>query len=270
MSYKIRLEQKKSLLAPEELLSRTEFLMFWVQDRWKRIALGGALLASLGLVWGGLVWFQGQRDDQAKLLEYEASKILSQSVAEGEAAGQDRKESYEEASLVYGEILEKYSSSSAAPFAQYQLGNIYFELEQYDRAIEAYGEFIERYPGHDILLPMVYQRLGYARLRQGDRQAALDTFEQLIQRSEAWNRDQAYFEAGRLYEEQGVRDSAIDRYEGLIKDFPGSPWSSEAQLRLKILGVFDEVPAGQAVPEGTGAESTVPAKEKSAETESGG
>jgi tetratricopeptide (TPR) repeat protein len=74
----------------------------------------------------------------------------------------------------------------------------------------------------------------------GDAEAALKDFDRVVQYPNAWNKDQAYYEAGRVYEKLGDKIAAIEKYEGLIKESPRSAWTREAQTRLKVLGAFQQ------------------------------
>jgi outer membrane protein assembly factor BamD (BamD/ComL family) len=200
------------------------------------VILGISLIVVVGLAWGGISWYQRQQDREAALLEYQASKeIFGEPLTE-----ESRASKHQNAVELYQELLSKYPRSSNAPFALYQLGNSYVELKQYDKAVSAYQDFIARYSGHQTLLPAVYLRLGYAHLLMGDAEAALKDFDRVVQYPNAWNKDQAYYEAGRVYEKLGDKIAAIEKYEGLIKESPRSAWTREAQTRLKVLGAFQQ------------------------------
>jgi tetratricopeptide (TPR) repeat protein len=248
MPYKIRTTPKKPMLDPEAIVSRSEAVLDRLRKHRVGVGLVVGILLAGGLTWGGIIWFQAKQDRAALLLEYEASKIALETPSEQE----DLMARQEKASVLYQEILAKYPRSSSAPFAQFQLANRYFELHQYEKAAEAYQEFLRQYRGHETLVPMVHLRLGYAHLFREDYQAALSDFQRVIEDPNAWNRDQALYEAGRVLEGLDEREAAIQKYEGLIKEFPRSPWAGEAQSRLKALGVFetDEPASGEeSVPE---------------------
>lgn len=251
MTYKIKAATKKPVLEPEKIIHQTQSLLDRVATHRRWIGLGVGLAVLIGLLWGGTVWVKVKQDREARLLEYQASKALSAPVS----PGGDPAANQQKAAGLYQEIIEKYPKSASAPFAQYQLGNIYSDLKEFDKAIAAYQDFIERYSKREDLLPMVYLRLGYAQFERGDSQAALANFEQVIKHPKAWNKDQAYYETGRVYEWMGNKEAAISKYEGLIKEFPKSPWTQEAQLRLKTLGVFE-----QAVPQAPTGEDTLKSK----------
>ena len=246
MPYKIKTVAKKSALDTEAIVSRSQDVLEQLYAHWRWVNLGVGLLLVGGLIWGGIAWFQADQNRKARLLEYQAAQEIS-GVSNTD---QNRQAKYQKAAEHYQELLTNYPRSLSAPFAQYQLGNSYFELKQYDKAIAAYQDFISRYARHETLLPMVYLRLGYSHLLQGDSQAALADFDQVIKHPKAWNKDQAYYEAGRVYEKLGDKTAAIGKYESLIKEFPTSSWGREAQIQLKALGVFEQSvpPAGQSSP----------------------
>jgi TolA-binding protein len=236
MAYKIKAVPKKSMLEADTIVSKSQDVLELFYDHWRWITLGVGLLLVGGLIWGGIVWFQADQNKKARQIEYEAFTETS-GVA---VADQNRQAKYQKAVELYQELLTKYPKSSSAPFAQYQLANSYIELNQYDKAITAYQDFISRYAGNETLLPLVYLRLGYAHFIQGNTQAALADFDQVIKNPKAWNKDQATYESGRVYEKLSDKTAAIGKYNDLIKEFPKSPWGREAQNRLKALGVFEQ------------------------------
>lgn len=241
MPYKIKAMTKKSVMEPEVIATRSQALFDLLAAHKRWVILGVSLIIVVSLAWGGASWYQIQQDRKAELLEYQASKeIFGEPLTD-----ENRAAKHQKAVELYQELLSKYPRSSNAPFAQYQLGNSYVELKQYDKAISAYQDFTVRYSGHKTLLPAVYLRLGYSHLLKGDPQAALADFDQAIKHPDAWNKDQAYYEAGRVYEKLGDKTSAIGKYESLIKEFPRSSWTREAQTRLKTLGALQQ-PASSA------------------------
>ncbi|MCI0529364.1 MAG: tetratricopeptide repeat protein, partial [Nitrospira sp.] len=236
MPYKIRSITKKSVLEPEVIATQSQALLDLLDIHKKWVILGVSLIIVVGLAWAGTNWYQMRQDREAALLEYQGSKeIFGEPLTD-----ENRAAKHQKAIELYQDLLSNYPRSSKAPFAQYQLGNSYVELKQYDKAISAYQDFIVRYSGHKTLLPAVYLRLGYAHLFNGDPQAALADFDEAIKYPDAWNKDQAYYETGRVYEKLGDKTSAIGKYESLIKELPRSAWTREAQTRLKTLGVFQQ------------------------------
>ena len=247
MTYKIKVPPRRNILEPEELLSRGETLLHALSTHRRGIALSLACVVAAAVIGGGVFWKRLQQDRQAQLQLHEVSVTLAGLPETGKA----RAEIYEMTTQRYQEILANYPNSPSTPFALYQLGNAYFELGQFHRAIESYQDLKQRFPRHESLLPLVHLRLGYTYLQQGKEEDALEAFKQVIQQPDGWNRVQAHFEVARIYEGRGDRDRAVLEYEGLIREFPLSLWTREAQARLNQLGAFGLVspePAGSDEP----------------------
>jgi tetratricopeptide (TPR) repeat protein len=87
--------------------------------------------------------------------------------------------------------------------------------------------------------------LAYTLWAKGDTQGALAQFEAVANMPDAPNRDVSYFEKGRLLEQLGQNDKALEAYTTLAKDFGASPWSSEGNARIIALG---GTPPGAEVP----------------------
>jgi TolA-binding protein len=184
---------------------------------------------------------------EAESLGYEALRYYHGALPGGQKDAKAETD-YQKALERYQEIVAKYPRSPSAVMAQYYIGNIYFELKNYDEAAKAYRKFIENYPGNRDLTALVYQRLGYTAEMQGKTQEALDSFKKIVEMKGMKNQDQALFEIGRLYEKMGQQNVAIEQYKTIVKDYTKSPLAIEARVRIKNLG--GEVPADvKAIPQ---------------------
>jgi len=65
---------------------------------------------------------------------------------------------------------------------------------------------------------------------------ALDT---VLKNPHALNKDQVLFELAKLAEFAEKTDDAVKRYKQLIQEFPLSPFSTEANLRVTVLAPED-------------------------------
>ena len=109
------------------------------------------------------------------------------------------------------------------------------EAENYQGAIDAYTSLIQEQAEDHILVGLVQQRLGLAYLLNGNREAAVSAFEAVLGNLHALNKDQVFFELAKLAESEEKTDDAVKRYKQLIQEFPLSPFSTEANLRVKVL-----------------------------------
>ncbi len=85
----------------------------------------------------------------------------------------------------------------------------------------------------DPLYPVALIGLGYAQERNGDAQAALASFEGVINAKDGMGKDLALFEAARLASELKDNDKAKTYREQLIKDYPNSVYEKNL-MRLAI------------------------------------
>ena len=102
-------------------------------------------------------------------------------------------------------------------------------------AIEAYQKYVALYNENRPLLGMVLQRLGYAHLIKGDREAATKVFVAALDMPGTLNKDQVLYELGKIEEAQSRPEGALARYQDLTKTYPNSPFAGEATVRAKAL-----------------------------------
>jgi tetratricopeptide (TPR) repeat protein len=105
---------------------------------------------------------------------------------------------------------------------------------------------------------LVQQRLAYAYLLKGDRDLAVKALTSILETPGTLNRDQALFELARLEESQSRPEGALAHYQDLIKNYPNSPFTSEATIRTKIMDVKksqESTPASMS-PAGASAQKT--------------
>jgi tetratricopeptide (TPR) repeat protein len=149
---------------------------------------------------------------------------------------------------LYQQITERYSYSRFAPLAGYYQANCQMELGKIDEAEALYKRIIAERGLTTEPSQLAALRLGYLYAGRGDRALAIEQFQSLGREATALNRDQALFEVGRLQEADNNRDAALTAYRTVQKDFPKSPWSSEAAARITTLG--GETPAPEPAPSG--------------------
>lgn len=230
MAYKIKIDSKRQLKEPDEFVSIMERVFSFGKENLRYLVITLAVLLAIAIAYAAFIIKARIDDDKAGRLEYDASRYYFGSGRE--KTGQDLKKAVD----IYQKIVTDYKKSSSGPIAYYYLGNVHIELKEYDAAIRAYKGFIERYPNRRDLIPLVYQRLGYAYLAKGDNQNALDSFNRAAGLEYAKNRDQSLFESGRILEMMGKKDEAIKKYEEIVKNFPSSIYTAEAQVKMKALG----------------------------------
>ncbi len=233
MGYKIKDHSHSSASSePVVALSSKEQFLFFVEEH-------------RGLVWGGIIlilvligvlvtvnWLSEQQEEEAWELQGQAQRIYLDRPLDDVEKG---KSNIQQASAMFQDIREQYSASPSAKVSSFLLGNSFMEAEKYEEAIKAYTSFIQEHPQDHILVGLVQQRLGFAYLLNGDREDAVAAFNAVLGNLKALNKDQVRFELAKLAESDEKTDEAVKHYRQLLQDFPLSPLSTEANLRLKVL-----------------------------------
>ncbi len=233
MGYKIKDNSNKSAAIESGVtISSKEQFLFFVEEH--RGLVWGGILLVLVLI-GGLVmfnWLSKQEQEEAWELQGQAQRIYLDRPLDDVERG---KSNIQQASGMFQDILEQYPGTLSAKVSSFLLGNSLMEEKKYESAIEAYKSFLQGHAQDHILVGLVQQRLGFAYLLNENREAAVSAFSAVIENTHALNKDQVLFELAKLAESEEKTDDAVQRYKQLIQEFPLSPFSTEANLRVKVL-----------------------------------
>ena len=198
---------------------------------------------------GGLFYYDRMESEKALALEGKAQLLYYNRPSE---KPEETQENLVKAGELYRQILEQYPRTSSARRSLFFLGNAKMEQNDLKGAIENYQEFIDQYPDDEILLGIVYQRLGYAHLLDGNQDQAYAAFTKVLDLPGSVNKDQVLYEFAKLEEANENTQEALNNYKRLVDDYPNSPFFNEASLRVKILEPEEAPPVGEEGVEKTG------------------
>ncbi|SHH67700.1 outer membrane protein assembly factor BamD [Desulfofustis glycolicus] len=116
---------------------------------------------------------------------------------------------YRPALQYFNEILDRYPFSPEAPLAELKAADANYYLERYAEALVLYREFEERHPTNEAIPYVMYQK-------------AMCNYQQI----DTIDRDIT-----------GATE-AIQAFNELLRAFPNSPYSQEAQARIKAAKEF--------------------------------
>jgi len=233
MGYKIKdISNKSSTVEPVQFLSSKERFLFFVEEN-RAMVWSGILLAMVVIVAiVTLSWLNQQKQEQAWELEGQAQTVYLDRPLDDVKKGQ---ENIQKASTMFKEILDQFPGTDSAEVSAFLLGNSLMEEQNYQAAIDVYTSFIKQYAQDHIFVGLVQQRLGLAYLLNGNREAAMEAFEAVLANPHALNKDQVVFELAKLAEADENVAEAVIQYKKVVREFPLSPFASEAALRLKVL-----------------------------------
>ncbi|MCS6318814.1 MAG: tetratricopeptide repeat protein [Nitrospira sp.] len=247
MSYRIKVPAKVDPLDEAHLLTGVERFLLALQEQRRAVLVGLGVLLVAAAVVAGVMWYDYQATLKARELEQEATLHYLNRPAD------DPKKSHEQLSQainLYKQVVDQYPRSPVAPLALFHLGNAQVLANEVDAGIETYKRFMLLHSSNISLLGLVQQRLTYAYLAKGDRDQAVKAFTGILEIPGALNKDHVLFELAKLEESQSRPEGALAHYQDLMKNYPNSPFTSEAAVRVKVLEVkkSPESPAATATP----------------------
>ena len=234
MSYRIKVSSKVDPLDETHLLSGVERFLFVLQEQRRALLVGLGVLLMAAAVVAGVMWYDYQTTLKARELDQEATLHYLNRPAD------DPKKAHEQLSLainLYRQVVDQYPRTPVAPLALFHLGNAQVLSNEVDAGIETYKRFMLLYSSNQSLLGLVQQRLAYAYLLKGDRDQAAKAFAGVLQIPGALTKDHVLFELAKMEESQSRPEGALAHYQDLIKNYPNSPFTSEAAVRVKVLEV---------------------------------
>lgn len=234
MSYRIKVPAKVDPLDEAHLLTGVERFLLVLQEQRRAVLVGLGVLLVAAAVVAGVIWYDYQATLKARELDQEATLHYLNRPAD------DPKKSHEQlaqAINLYKQVVDQYPRSPVAPLALFHLGNAQVLANEVDAGIETYKRFMLLHGSNTSLLGLVQQRMAYAYLLKGDRDQAVKAFTGILEIPGALNKDHVLFELAKLEESQSRPEGALAHYQDLMKNYPNSPFTSEAAVRVKVLDV---------------------------------
>ncbi len=267
MSYRIRVPSKVDPLDEAHLLTGVDRFLHLLQEQRRAVLVGVGVVLVAGAVVAGVMWYDYQSTLKARELDQEATLHYLNRPAD------DPKKSHEQLSqaiTLYKQVVDQYPRSPVAPLALFHLGNAQVLANEVDAGIETYKRFMLLYSSNTSLLGLVQQRLAYAYLVKGDRDQAVKAFTGILEMPGALNKDHVLFELAKIEESQSRPEGALAHYQDLMKNYPNSPFTSEAAVRVKVLEVKKSPESPAAAPAPAAATSApTPQPEQPAKSSSG-
>ncbi|WNM60874.1 tetratricopeptide repeat protein [Candidatus Nitrospira neomarina] len=268
MGYKIKdLGNKTPMVEPAQFLSSKERFLFFVEEH--RALVWGGIFLVLAVIVAivTLIWLNQNNQEHAWELEGQAQTVYLDRPLDDVKKGQ---ENIQKASGMFKEILDQFPGTPSAGVSSFLLGNSMIEEKNYQGAIDVYTSWVKEYGQNQILLGLVQQRLGFAYLLHGNREAALKAFDAVLANPHALNKDQVVFELAKIAEADENIPEAVEQYKKVIQEFPLSPFASEAALRVEVLAPEEakDLPSSETIEMG-GTEKSSPENPKVQDNEEG-
>ena len=181
----------------------------FLRENSKRIQMGVICVVIAILAWSAYDYYQaGQREASAAMLA-KATQAKSDD---------QRKE-------MLGELLKKYPHTEAALLGKLDLGHMAFQQNDLDKAIATYSEVLDKMSSDNPLVPFVRYSLAQAYESNKDDDNAIKQYQALAELSGFAG--QGYQGLGRIYENEGQTEKAIESYKKAVEQEDLSPGDKE-------------------------------------------
>jgi tetratricopeptide (TPR) repeat protein len=222
---------KKDLEQPDAFQEAFgKFLDFARENRQKLYVAVGVLALVIVLGAGYLFYSASYEKDAAKLYFDARLKVMKADPMGTGAAGPV-------AAGALSEVIEKYPSSDAAQDARYELGNLYFIMNEFDRSIQVYKAFIDSASKKDIRTVYARFGIGYGYEAKKEYDKSLESFNQVVD-SKPGNvfEGLSYRNIARVYEEMNDNGKALDYYKKALEKTKDPSATSLLKRKIAQLG----------------------------------
>ena len=134
------------------------------------------------------------------------------------------------------ESFKKSYEAGKSPRVLLYMANCEYALGRPAAALSRLDEIERRYSGDEVYVPLALYKASVVHQRAGKPEEALKALDRLYEHKSASYKDMALVESARVLEAMGRKDDAMEKYNIILKDYPGSPFAQEARLRTEKEG----------------------------------
>lgn len=216
----------KKVKPEEELKGSYEQLKNYLEERRKRtltyslIAVG--VFVVILVVWG----FLRYENKKSVILDYTGYKDFYGMDTADKRTEEER----------YKAALEEYRKAYEAkksPVSLFYVAASYEKLKDLQKAEATLLDLNGRYGDSMEILPLSYYKLYEIYLARGDNAKALDALTKLSTLNTPMFKDLALLRLAQMLAKEGKKDDAKAKYEELVKNYPDTPYYSDAKDALK-------------------------------------
>ena len=234
MAKKKRVTRKQLLKEPDQFISFSARAILFAADNRRLISLvlGGLLVVVLA--GGAFLYFSNLSERRAHAM-FEQGLVHYLSQVSGDKSARFQQTAREK----FDQVVKKYPSTAAAQLSLLLYADMSYHEGSYDKAIELYQRALGAFSEASGIRKLIWSGLGYAYEGKKDYKAAAQWFQKITDSEGEFIKGEAYFNLGRMHEVMNDRQSALEAYDKVVKDYPESVnfrIAQEKVLRLKGQG----------------------------------
>ena len=229
-------------------LKQNEFLVWlektitWFSENQRNLMIGVAAALVVGLILGGINYYQDSRGAEAQVLLSEALELFHARISDGSSAVQaaegtefaSSSERYGEALTAFQKVTEQYSSLEQGRQARYYAAICQSGLGNHEDAVG----LLEELTGgqRDLLYYLASRALAMTKDEQGDHAGAIEVYRLIIEDpNNPLPKDQLLFSLAQTNERAGNLEEARNNYKRVLEEYPESVLRGEVLQRDELI-----------------------------------
>jgi len=201
---------KQDLEGPDAFQSTIELISDYISENKKRFYSIVTAIVVASAIAIGIFMYWNHYQYSAKEMYAKANENLVQNIENPENANKNIK--------LFQELIEKYPHSWSARMAHYHLGNIYYNLGEFDKAIADYKKFVSsRISDKAGIKFLALTSIGYSYEAKKDYKDALEYFEKALKSNNAGFESVAFSNIARIYEQMNDKKNALENYKKALE-----------------------------------------------------
>lgn len=218
-------EREKAAGIQDQYQAKGFELVSWVQANKVLVTCLIGLFVVGGISFSGYVFYKARKAEEASSAYLEVLKSLD---------GVSRKtpeeiEKWKGAQEKLTAVAATHSGASVSVLANLYAAHLALENGDAKKSLELYEQAVKNLSKSDPLHPLGLIGLGYAQEKNGDANAALISFETVIDAKSKIGEDLALFEAARIAKAQNEQEKSKKYVARLLEEYPGSIYESNAK-----------------------------------------
>jgi len=223
---KKKVTRKELLNEPDEFITFSAKLLKIMATYKVQLSYGVGLLILIGIIYSGISYFSYRSESRAfAVLE----KTMKNYEILREKNGPEK--AFKEVNNDFVKIIDKYSGNRGGKIARIEFANISINAGDTDGAIALYRKALEDFNDDKTLKNIILSGLGYAYEEKNDSKSAVKYFEMIVSEPDAFLKDEALFNLGRIYAAMGNKKMSRDAYKKIVSEFADSFYFSIAKER---------------------------------------
>ena len=214
---KKKVTRKQLLKEPDEFLTFSTKLFNLTVAYRRQIAIAGATIVALILVFSALRFFSNRSESKAFAMLGQANrKYVMANTADGV------EKAYESVKEDFQRLLDKYGRKQAGKIARVAFADICYNAGDYDQAISLYQTAMPDFEKNPFYKHRLVASLGYAHAGKKEYPQAARFFEMILNDPEAAGKDEALFNLVGIYSAMGEAEKSREAIDRIVSDYGDS------------------------------------------------